>query len=197
MIVVDRDKFGKVRWQQPPAGVHGMKFRFGMTAIAAVAMLAGAQAFAQQASTPAPPAAAPAMPAATTTVPATTLPHIASVSETNGRAMLNRASLYEVAKKGQPLQDGDRLVVLESGVVKIQFDTGCTVTIDSPQVYTVEADKPCAPGVAERGLRTEAPASGAGAAGSNQYLKWGLVALGIATPLLLLADSNQGSPISP
>lgn len=174
-----------------------MKQWVRMATIVAVSMLAAAQAQAQQTPAGAPPAAGPTAPAA---APASASPNVANVSETNGRAMLNRASVYEVAKKDLRLQAGDRLVVLEQGMVKVQYDNGCTVTIDSPQVYTVAAVPPCAPGTEARGVRAATPASGTGAvagAGTNEYLKWGLVALGIATPLLLLSDSTQGSPISP
>jgi len=171
-----------------------MKHWMRMAAIVTASMLVVAEASAQQA-TPAQPSAATEAPAA----PAAG-PNVARVSETNGRAMLNRASVYEVAKKDQRLQANDRLVVLEQGVVKVQYDNGCTVTIDSPQVYSVAAVPPCAPGTEARGVRAATPASGTGAvagASTNDYLKWGLVALGIATPLLLLSDSTQGSPISP
>jgi len=155
---------------------------------------------AQQASPPAQPTAAsqgaPAGGAASTT----STPSVATISKTNGKAMLNRASVYEVAKKDQRLQVGDRVVVLDGGVISVQFDGGCTQTIDTAQVYTVPATPPCAPGAAERGARSPAPATGSAAAqtaASSEYLKWGLVAVGIATPLLLLSNSSQGSPISP
>ncbi len=114
--------------------------------------------------------------------------------------MLNRGPVSTVAKQSERLQVGDRLVVLEQGVIKVQFDTGCMVTIDSPQVYTVPATAPCAPGETERGVYAATPVSGTGAvatASSGEWAKWGLVALGLATPLLLLSDSSQGSPISP
>lgn len=169
-----------------------MKLRVHTVAIVAAWALAAAQAMAQQ-----PGGTAQSAPAATPSAPVS--PEIARVAESNGRAMLNRATLYKAAEKDQRLQAGDRLVVLENGIVKVQYDSGCTVTIDSPQVYTISATVPCAPGVAERGVRAAAPVAGTGATGaaSGSYVKWGLVALGIATPLLLLSDSNQGRPISP
>jgi hypothetical protein len=177
-----------------------MKDMVRMAAIVAISMLVAVDATAQQASPPAKPAAASESTAAAGAAPATEAPKVATVSNTNGKAMLNRASVYEVAKKDQRLQKGDRLVVLEGGAVSVQFDGGCVVTIDTAQVYTVPEAPPCAPGAAERGVRAPAPASGSGAAAaaeSSQYMKWGLVALGVATPLLLLSNSNQGSPISP
>jgi hypothetical protein len=125
---------------------------------------------------------------------------VATVAETNGRAMLNHASVYGVARQSERLQVGDRLIVLESGVVKVQFDTGCMLTIDSPQVYTVPAAAPCAPGATERGMRAATPVSGTGAvpaSGTNEYLKWGLVAAGVAMPFILLSNSSSGRPISP
>ena len=113
--------------------------------------------------------------------------------------MLNHGSVYAVAKQSERLQVGDRLVVLENGIVKVQFDSGCMLTIDSPQVYTVPAAPPCAPGATERGMRAATPVSGTGAvpAASNEYLKWGLVAVGVATPFLILSNSSSGRPISP
>jgi len=170
------------------------------TAFVAISLFVAANATAQQASAPAQPASASATPSAAGSPPAASIgPNVASVAETNGRAMLNHASVYAVAKQSERLQVGDRLVVLENGLVKVQFDTGCMLTIDSPQVYTVPAAAPCAPGQADRGVRAATPVSGTGAvpAAANEYLKWGLVALGVATPLLLLSNSSSGRPISP
>ena len=178
-----------------------MKGLVRLAAIAAISTLVAAHATAQETSAPAKPAAAvPAAAAPGGTAATTPAVNVATVAETNGRTMLNRASVYEVAKKDLPLQAGDRLVVLENGMVTVQFDNGCKVTVDTAQVYTVPAVAPCAPGAADRGMRAAAPVSGTGAASTaatSQYFKYGLIALGIATPLLLLADSNQGSPISP
>jgi hypothetical protein len=173
-----------------------MKDMVRRAGIVAISMLVVANATAQQASAPAKPATA----SDTAATPAAAAPNVATVSDTNGKAMLNHGSVYEVVKKNQRLQVGDRVVVLDGGVASVQFDGGCVVTIDTAQVYTVPAAPPCAPGAAERGMRAPAPAAGTGAvatAESSQYLKWGLVALGVATPLLLLSNSNQGSPISP
>lgn len=158
------------------------KVRFAT--IVAVALLTAASASAQQA-TPAP-------------APASTS-EVATVKSTNGRVLLNRATAYDPAAKDQRLVVGDRLVVLEGGAITVRFDDGCDQIIDDPTVYTVPSASPCGLAATDRGMR--APAQGGGAAapaaGSSEYLKWGVVALGVATPILLLSSSDSGKPISP
>src|SRR5207344_3068424 len=99
------------------------------TAFVAISLFVAANATAQQTGAPAQPAAASATPAAAGSAPAaSTGPNVASIAQTNGRAMLNHGTVYAVAKPSERLQVGDRIVVLEKGVVKVQFDTGCMVT---------------------------------------------------------------------
>ena len=157
------------------------KVRFAT--IVAVALLTAASASAQQA----PPAPAPA-----------STSEVATVKSTNGRVLLNRATAYDPAAKDQRLVVGDRLVVLEGGAITVRFDDGCDKIIDDPSIYTVPSTSPCGLAATDRGVR--APAQGgtaAPAAGSSEYLKWGVVALGVATPILLLSSSDSGKPISP
>ena len=157
------------------------KVRFAT--IVAVALLTAASASAQEA-TPAP-------------APASTS-EVATVKSTNGKVLLNRATAYDPAAKDQRLIDGDRLVVLEGGAITVRFDDGCEQTIDNPSIYTVPATPPCALAATDRGARAPVQGSAAApAAGSSEYLKWGVVALGVATPLILLSSSDSGKPISP
>ena len=158
------------------------KVRFAT--IAAVALLTAASASAQQATT------APA-PASTS--------EVATVKSTNGKVLLNRATAYDPAAKDQRLVEGDRLVVLEGGAITVRFDDGCDKIIDKPSVYTVPSASPCGLAATDRGMRAPVQQSGAAApaAGSSEYLKWGVVALGVATPILLLSSSDSGKPISP
>ena len=157
------------------------KVRFAT--IAAVALLTVASASAQEAtSTPAPASTS----------------EVATVKSTNGRVLLNRATAYDPAAKDQRLVVGDRLVVLEGGAITVRFDDGCEQTIDNPSIYTVPSTPPCALAATDRGARAPVQGSAAApAAGSSEYLKWGVVALGVATPLLLLSSSDSGKPISP
>jgi hypothetical protein len=106
--------------------------------------------------------------------------------------LLNRASAYDPAAKDQRLVRGDRLVVLEGGAITVRFDDGCEQTIDDPSIYTVPSTPPCGVAATDRGMVAAAPA-----AGSSEYLKWGVVALGVVTPLILLSNSSSGRPISP
>jgi hypothetical protein len=157
------------------------KVRFAT--IVAVALLTAASASAQQAT----PAPAPA-----------SASEVATVKSTNGKVLLNRATAYDPAAKDQRLLNGDRLVVLEGGAITVRFDDGCEQTIDVAKVYTVPATPPCGVAAADRGMR--APVQGTAAAteaASGEYLKWGLIGLGAITPLLLLSNSDSGTPISP
>ena len=169
------------------------KVRFAT--IVAVALLTAASASAQQATTA--PASVPQAAAAPATAPASTS-EVATVKSTNGKVLLNRATAYDPAAKDQRLVDGDRLVVLEGGAITVRFDDGCEQTIDNPSIYTVPSTPPCALAATDRGARAPVQGSAAApAAGSSEYLKWGVVALGVATPLLLLSSSDSGKPISP
>jgi hypothetical protein len=163
-----------------------------IAAIVAVALLTAASASAEQPATTAAPAA---VPQASATAPAAGTPEVASVKATNGRVLLNRAAAYDPAIKDQRLLPGDRLVVLEGGAVTVRFDGGCEKTVDTASVYTVPALPPCGVAESDRGMR--APVGTATGAGSSEYLKWGVVALGVATPLILLSSSGAGRPISP
>ena len=167
----------------------------GMARIAtfvAVALLTAVSASAEQSATPAAPES---VPQASVTAPAAGTPEVASVKTTNGKVLLNRAAAYDPAIKDQRLVAGDRLVVLEGGAVTVRFDDGCEQTIDDPSVYTVPSTPPCGVAATDRGSR--APVAAAPAAGSSDYLKWGVIALGVATPLILLSSSDSGRPISP
>ena len=167
------------------------KVRFAT--VVATALLAAASASAQQAATESVPQAA----AAPATAPAGRS-EVATVKSTNGKVLLNRATAYDPAAKDQRLLEGDRLVVLEGGAITVSFDDGCDKIIDKPSVYTVPSASPCGLAATDRGVR--APVQGgaaAPAAGSSEYLKWGVVALGVATPILLLSSSDSGKPISP
>ena len=116
----------------------------------------------------------------------------------HGRVLLNRATAYDPAVKDQRLVKGDRLVVLEGGAITVRFDDGCEQTIDDPSIYTVPSTPPCGVAATDRGMR--APVQGgaaAPAAGSSEYLKWGVVGLAVVTPLILLSSSSSGRPISP
>lgn len=159
--------------------------------IVAVALLSAASASAQQATTPTAPESVPQAAAAPATAPASGS-EVATVKSTNGRVLLNRATAYDPAAKDQRLVKGDRLVVLEGGAITVRFDDGCEQTIDDPSIYTVPSTPPCGVAATDRGMVAAAPA-----AGSSEYLKWGVIALGVATPLILLSNSDSGRPISP
>jgi hypothetical protein len=171
------------------------KVRFAT--VVATALLTAASASAQQATTAPAPGPVPPAAAAPATAPASTS-EVATVKSTNGRVLLNRATTYDPAAKDQRLVVGDRLVVLEGGAITVRFDDGCDKIIDDPSIYTVPSASPCGLAATDRGMR--APVQGgtaAPAAGSSQYLKWGIVGLGVVTPLLLLGSSDSGKPISP
>lgn len=171
------------------------KVRFAT--IAAVALLTATSASAQQATTATAPESVPQAAATPATAPASAS-EVATVKSTNGKVLLNRATAYDPAAKDQRLVQGDRLVVLEGGAITVRFDDGCEQAIDDASIYTVPATPPCGLAATDRGMR--APVQGgaaAPAAGSNEYLKWGVVGLGVVTPLILLSDSSSGRPISP
>jgi hypothetical protein len=124
-------------------------------------------------------------------------PEVASVKTTNGKVLLNRAAAYDPAIKDQRLLAGDRLVVLEGGAVTVRFDGGCEQTVDKASVYTVPAVPPCGYAQSDRGARAPVETTAATGAAGTEYLKWGVIALGVATPLILLSSSDSGKPISP
>jgi hypothetical protein len=162
--------------------------------IVAVALLTAASASAQQ---PATTAAPGAVPQASATAPAASTPEVASVKTTNGKVLLNRAAAYDPAIKDQRLLPGDRLVVLEGGAVTVRFDGGCEQTIDKASVYTMPAAPPCGYAESDRGARAPVGTAAGTVAAGTEYLKWGVIALGVTTPLILLGSSDAGRPISP
>jgi hypothetical protein len=171
------------------------KVRFAT--IVAVALLTAASASAQQpAATAAPEVVPQAAAAAPATAPASTS-ELATVKSTNGKVLLNRATAYDPAAKDQRLVKGDRLVVLEGGAITVRFDDGCEQTVDTPSVYTVPALPPCGIAATERGMRAPVQTTAATGTAGTEYLKWGVIALGVATPLILLSSSDSGRPISP
>lgn len=167
------------------------KVRFAT--IVAVALLTAASASAQQPAATAAPEVVRQAAAAPATAPASTS-EVATVKSTNGKVLLNRATAYDPAAKDRRLVKGDRLVVLEGGAITVRFDDGCEQTIEDPSIYTVPETPPC--GLAAAGAPVQGGAA-APAAGSSEYLKWGVVALGVVTPLILLSSSSSGRPISP
>jgi hypothetical protein len=120
---------------------------------------------------------------------------VATVKSTNGKVLLNRATAYDPAAKDQRLVRGDRLVVLEGGAITVRYDDGCEETLDDPSIYTVSST--CVVAATDRGMAAPVQGGAAAAAGSSEYLKWGVVALAVVTPLILLNDSDSGRPISP
>ena len=160
---------------------------------AGMAFLVAASAMAQPATPPAPEAVPQAAAAST----ASAVP-VASVKATNGKVLLNRATDYSPAAKDQRLLVGDRLVVLEGGAITVRFDGGCEQTVDNASIYTVPATPPCGYAATDRGMRAPVQtAPAATTAASGDYLKWGLVGLGLITPIVLLSNSSSGRPISP
>lgn len=143
--------------------------------IVAVALLSAASASAQQATTA----------------------EVATVKSTNGKVLLNRATAYDPAAKDQRLVNGDRLVVLEGGAITVRFDDGCEQTIDDASIYTVPATPPCGVAATDRGMRAPVQTAAATGTAGSEYVKWGVIALGVATPLILLSSSDSGRPISP
>jgi len=164
--------------------------------IVAVALLTAANASAQQATTATAPESVPQAAAAAATAPASTS-EVATVKSTNGKVLLNRATAYDPAAKDQRLVNGDRLVVLEGGAITVRFDDGCEQTIDDASIYTVPATPPCGVAATDRGMRAPVQTTAATGTAGTEYLKWGVVALGVATPLILLSSSDSGRPISP
>lgn len=163
--------------------------------IVAVALLSAASASAQQATTATAPESIPQAAAAPATAGTS---EVATVKSTNGKVLLNRATAYDPAAKDQRLVKGDRLVVLEGGAITLRFDDGCEQTIDSATIYTVPATPPCGVAATDRGVRAPVQTTAAaGQAASGEYLRWGLIGLGVITPLLLLSSSDSGRPISP
>jgi hypothetical protein len=124
---------------------------------------------------------------------------VATVESANGKVLVNRASTYNPATQGMPLEVGDRVVVLEGGSASVRFSTDCVRLFDKSTVYTVTAESPCQPAAADRGLRSPVPASTPAATGAGsgvawgEYAKWGVVALGVITPIVVLATDNQGN----
>ena len=143
--------------------------------IVAVALLSAASASAEQATTA----------------------EVATVKSTNGKVLLNRATAYDPAAKDQRLVNGDRLVVLEGGAITVRFDDGCEQTIDDASIYTVPATPPCGVAATDRGMRAPVQTTAATGTAGSEYVKWGVIALGVATPLILLSSSDSGRPISP
>jgi len=166
-------------------------------AVVAVVLLTAASASAQQATTAPAPASVPQAAAAPATAPASRA-EVATVKSTNGKVLLNRATNYDPATKDLRLLVGDRLVILEGGAITVRFDGGCEQTIDSASIYTVPATPPCGYAATDRGMRAPVQtAPAATTAASGDYLKWGLVGLGLITPIVLLSNSSSGRPISP
>lgn len=131
---------------------------------------------------------------------------VATVDATNGKVLVNRATVYTPATKGMALQVGDRVVVLDGGSASLRFSGDCSRLLDKTSVYTVGAESPCAPLASDRGLRSPVKATPAGAAGASAgagagataatYASWGLIALAAVTPIAILQNSNHSSPVS-
>ncbi len=155
-----------------------------LAALIATATLVSATAAAQD---PAPPAA----------TAAASSDEVATVQSTNGKVLLNRGSDYNPATKGQRLMPGDRLVVLEGGAVGVRYDKGCVQNVNRQTIYTINSDQVCEAAYMDRGLRTPAAAGASEGVTTASVMKWGLIGLGIAAPVYIIATNTQGSPISP
>jgi len=122
---------------------------------------------------------------------------VATVSNVEGTALVDHAGQRLSLKKGMSLDEGDRVMVMEKGNLKLVYNKSkCHIGYKSNTVLNVAESMQCAAGST---MAVGAPAA-AGGAGSIAGVGLGAVIAGVAVVGVIataVSNSNDNTPVSP
>jgi hypothetical protein len=74
---------------------------------------------------------------------------VATMGAIAGDVKINQGTQFVEAQPGQPVNAGDRIMVMEGGSTSITYSDGCVLQISSGSLVTVPATSTCKGGVAQ------------------------------------------------
>jgi hypothetical protein len=119
----------------------------------------------------------------------------ATLTETEGKVLVNQGEEFVPATEGMRLKPGDRIMAQNNGEAEIKFDDECKSEVDENTIVTIPEKSPCAGGVLL--VQELNPAGGAaiGAAGDSHNAGFWLGLVGAVSAWLYFeSDDDIVSP---
>lgn len=123
---------------------------------------------------------------------------IASISGLEGKVMIHKGANYTLAKEGQALVEGDRVVALRESKANVAFNSGCVANVVENSVLAIDGSGNCAARkeplkVAQAiGGKTDVPVGGGDVVGgglSRGAILAGIGVAGLSAPLIVNATT--------
>ena len=74
---------------------------------------------------------------------------VGTLSSQEGTVLVNQGEEFTTADANQPLQAGDRVMLMEGATAEITFADGCALPLEAGSLVDIPAVSPCAGGVAK------------------------------------------------
>ena len=123
----------------------------------------------------------------------TQLPHLASLQ---GMVLVDHGDGFVEAAPGAIFHGGDRVTTGHGGVAKISYADGCSVTVDSRSMATIDSASPCDGGPSPQLIQTADDTTGGGGGGGGigpaGLIIGGLAAVGLGIGIgFIIGDNNH------
>jgi len=122
------------------------------------------------------------------------LPRLASLQ---GLVLVDHGDGFVAAGAGSPFRGGDRVTAAPGGFAKISYSDGCSVTVNSRTMATIDSASPCDGGPAPQLLKTADENSGQGSndgdgvrVSPTGLVLGGLAALGVGIAVGVVIESQ-------
>lgn len=125
------------------------------------------------------------------------------LSDMQGAVLVDHGDGFVAANSQTVLRGGDRITATRGGLVKLAYSDGCSVTVNSRSMATIDSVSPCAGGSSPRVIKTatDDTAAGGGAAGGGGgagALGWLALAGGLGAGVgAILGSSHNYQPPTP
>lgn len=121
---------------------------------------------------------------------------VATITDVDGAAQVNKGDGFVPATEGMRLQPGDRVMVQNDSEVTLKFDDECRREIQENRIATVPEKSPCAGGaIAEQALEPAGDAAigsaATGATGTGNGGVLAMVAIVAAIDLWWLSEDDE------
>ena len=135
---------------------------------------------------------------------------VGSFARIEGVAVVSKGAQYVKAQEGMPLNEGDRLMVMEGGKAVLSFKDGCSYEVADNEILTIGATSTCAsnavgsykvdphsavaqnPNAASQGYQLAAVGGGAGAGADLSWVP--LAAVGVVAVAGIASDTGGDGP---
>jgi hypothetical protein len=128
------------------------------------------------------------------------LPRLAGLE---GAVLVDRGDGFVRADSRTMLRGGDRVTAARGGLARIAYQDGCTVTVDSRSMATIDSASPCAGGMAPKVVKASyadpADEGGGGFMGldTTGLIIGGLAVIGIIAVIVTATNDNDNNSVSP